>query len=165
MLYRIDLDDNSFFIVNGDYEITIFYLSIKKTITVEEYMQRKNKYSKYVMIDVINYKKIKRTFTITETDNKENYKIGVRLKLSQHIKENDILVGPDNKPRVVSELHNGEDEMYEIEVNGEKYTVNGGHILALVDKETNERLEIPVNVYMHFDDEFKSHYAMEVVNF
>ena len=52
--------------------------------------------------------------------------------------------------------------MFEIEVNGEIITVNGGHILNLVDIDTDEHLEMPVNVFMHMTDEFKSHYVMEV---
>ena len=53
--------------------------------------------------------------------------------------------------------------MYEIAVNGKTYKVNGGHILHLVDKDTQEPLDMPVNIYMYMNDEFKSHYTMIVL--
>ena len=53
--------------------------------------------------------------------------------------------------------------MYEIAVDGRKYVVNGGHILHLVDKRTQEPLDIPVNIYMYMNDDFRSHYAMAVI--
>lgn len=165
-LYKIRLDDDSFIIANDDYVLTLFRHGKKKKVTVKDYINN-SKYWKYHMLDLINKKKVKRYFVIDNlgetTETELGIKIGSRVKRAIDIKEDDLVLGADYKPRRVKELHTGEDDMYEINVNGQTYKVNGGHILALVDKETGEHLEIPLNVYMHMDDEFKSHYSMEIV--
>lgn len=161
-MYKISLNDDSFIIVDENYMLTLFRFGFKKIVSIKDYLI-KTKYKKYHLIDVINNKRIKRTFTIEEFSNKENYPLNVRLKLAQDIKVGDLVLGKDKQPRMVNELHTGEDEMFEISIEGTSYVVNGGHILALVDKDTNEHLEMPVNVYMHMNDEFKSHYVMEKV--
>ena len=161
MLYKIKLDDNSFIIADDDYELTLFRHGKKKKVTVKDYLTN-NKYWKYHLIDYINNKKIKRYFVIEQIKS-SNFKIGSRIKLAKDIKVDDIIMGKDGKPRRVKELHTGEDEMFEISIEGTKYVVNGGHILALVNKTNGEHLEMPVNVYMHMDDEFKSYYVMEKV--
>jgi len=161
-MYKIVLSDKSFIIADDDYELTIFYMLLKKKVTVKEYLDNFDKYKNYYMMDHIDNDMIKRQFTIEEYDNSENFKVGSRLKYSQDIKIGDLVQGENGEPRKVNELHTGEDEMFEIEVNGEIITVNGGHILNLVDIDTDEHLEMPVNVFMHMTDEFKSHYVMEV---
>ena len=55
--------------------------------------------------------------------------------------------------------------MYDININGTTYTVNEGHILELVDKDTGEHLQMQVGVYIKMNDEFKSHYVMEISDF
>lgn len=160
-MYKIKLDDNSFIIADDEYELTLFHHGIKKKITVKSYLT-KNKCCKYHLVDYINNKKIKRYFSIEQIEDLP-YEIGSRIKLAKDIQIDDMIMGNDNKPRRVKELHTGEEEMFEIDLDGTKYVVNGGHILELVDKETKEHLEIPVNVYVHLDDKFKSYYAMEKV--
>jgi ATP-dependent Lon protease len=55
-----------------------------------------------------------------------------KIKMVQDIKEGDLLMGIDSKPRKVLGLGRGEDEMYEISnVKGDTYTVNSEHILCL----------------------------------
>jgi len=55
-----------------------------------------------------------------------------KIKMVQDIKEGDLLMGIDSKPRKVLDLGRGEDEMYEISnVKGDTYTVNSEHILCL----------------------------------
>ena len=161
MLYKIKLDDNSFIIADDDYILTLFKHNKKKVVSVKDYLNN-NKLWKYHLVDLIDGKKYKRYFVIDIIAN-SNFEIGSRIKMSEDVRIGDLVLGSDGKPRRVKELHTGTDEMYEINVNGETYTVNGGHILALVDKDTKEHLELPVNVYMHLDDEFKSHYLMECV--
>jgi hypothetical protein len=152
------LEDNSFIIVDNSYEITIFKGFRKKTITIEDYLN--NNYKGYYLIDLIDGKKYKRHFIIEDTTI-DNIPIGSRIKYAQDIKIGDLVVGKDGLPKKVGEIHNGNDEMYEISVNGENYVVNGGHILALIDRDTGEHLEMPVNIYMYMNDEFKSHWVME----
>lgn len=165
MLYRIRLDDNSFIIANEDYQMTLFRHAKKKKVTLKQYLDN-NKLWKYHMLDLIDGKKVKRYFIVDSigntTENDIGIKIGSRVKLAIDIQKDDLVLGTDGQPRKVKELHTGEDDMYDIEVNGRTYTVNGGHILALVDKDSGEHLEMPLNVYMHMDDEFKSHYMMEM---
>ena len=160
-MYKIELSDKSFIIVDKAFKITIFDKILKRKITVEHYLSRESEFKDYVMRDKIDNKKIDRTFTIEETD--LDYPIGMRIKLAKDVEIGDLIMGPDKLPRKVEELHTGEDDMYNITVNGETYTVNGGHIMALVDKETGEHLEIQVNTYLHMNDEFKSHYVMEAI--
>lgn len=158
-MYKINLDDNSFIIVDGNYKLTLFRLGRRKVLSVNDYLI-KQKYHKYHLLDEINGTKIKRNFTI-ETINSSPFALGSRIKLAKDINVGDIIMGKDGSPRIVKELHTGNEEMFEINVNGVTYTVNGGHILALVDRETGEHLEIPVNIFMHMNDEFRSKYVME----
>lgn len=165
MLYKIKLDDDSFIVANEEYTLTLFKHHKMRKVTVAQYLIN-NKFWKYHLVDIIDGKKIKRYFVIeplTDYEKSLNISVGSRIKYASDIKENDLVLGSDGSPRKVNELHTGEDDMYNICVNGQEYTVNGGHILALVDNETGEHLEIPVNVYMHLNDEFKSHFSMEVV--
>lgn len=165
MLYKILLDDNSFIIADDNYVLTLFKKTKKKKLSVKDYLIN-NKFWEYYLVDLINNKKIIRHFTIEPlndaTEQSLGIKIGSRIKYASDIKENDLVVGVDGKPRRVNNLHTGEDDMYNIEVNGQSYIVNGGHILSLVDKDTGEHLDIQLNVYLHMDDEFKSHYLMEI---
>lgn len=161
-MYKINISDNSFIIADDMYKLTIFHGISKKTLTVKEYLNKSKKYSNYYLIDYINNKKIKRQFTIEPIESSE-FSIGSRIKLAKDIQVGDVIMGSDGNPRIVNELHTGEDEMFEITVNGKSYTVNGGHILALVNKETGEHLEMPVNVFLHMNKDFQSHYVMELV--
>lgn len=59
------------------------------------------------------------------------------LKPVEKIKVDDLLMGPDSKPRRVLALHQGIDEMFEIRpLKGQPFVVNLGHILTLA--RTNE---------------------------
>ena len=168
MLYRIKLDDNSFIIANDDYELTLFKHAKKKKVSVKDYLAN-NKLRKYHLLDNVDNKQVKRYFIIepleNQTEESLGIKVGSRVKFAIDIQKDDLVLGSDGKPRRVKELHTGEDDMYDIAIGNNTYTVNGGHILALVDKDTGEHLEMPVNIFMHMDDEFKSHYAMEMEEF
>lgn len=163
-MYKILLDDDSFIVANDDYKIRLFHGIFRHVVTIKSYLINNGRFKKYYLLDIVNGNKVKRSFTIEPFDNTENFKVGSRIKLAKDIQVNDLILGVDNKPRRVKELHRGEDEMYEINVNGASYVVNGGHILELVDKETGEHKEMPVNIFMHMGDDFKSHYAMEKIN-
>ena len=159
--YKICLDDKSFIIADENYQITISFMLMNKTITIKEYLENIDKYKKYYMFDKIGKNLVKRTFTVEETD--LDYQIGCRIKFAKDIQIGDLVLGENGEPKEVKELHSGEDEMFEIECDGKTFTVNGGHILVLVDKDTGEHLEMPVNIFMHMDKEFQSHWVMEKV--
>ena len=54
------------------------------------------------------------------------------IKKATNIKVNDKLIGDDGKPRIVSKLISGEDDMYEIKNgNMDNYIVNSNHILTI----------------------------------
>ena len=161
-MYKIFLDDSSFIIADDDYTLTLFRFGYKVMVRMKDYLI-KSEYRKYYLLDNINGKKVKRKITKVEDIKESEFPVGARIKLAKDIKYNDLVLGKDGQPRRVKELHTGEDEMFEITVDGTSYTVNGGHILALVNKETGEHLEMPVNIYMHMDDDFKSYYVMEKV--
>lgn len=161
-MYKITLDDDSFIIADENYNLTLFRFGCKKVVSVKDYLI-KSMYRKHHLVDLVDGKRIKRRFTIEEFSNDENYPVGSRIKLAKDVKLGDVVMGKNGQPRKVKELHTGEDEMFEISIDGISYTVNGGHILALVDRDTGEHLEIPVNIYMHMNDEFRSHYVMEKI--
>lgn len=161
-MYKIFLDDGSFIIADDDYALTLFRFGYKVMVRMKDYLI-KSEYRKYYLLDNINGKKVKRKITKVEDIKESEFPVGARIKLAKDIKYNDLVLGKDGQPRRVKELHTGEDEMFEITVDGTSYTVNGGHILALVNKETGEHLEMPVNIYIHMDDDFKSYYVMEKV--
>lgn len=157
-MYRVNLSDNSFIVADENYTLRVFRGCFSKRLTVKQCLERDT--SKYCLYDVIDGKKIKRTFWIEKFDT--DIPVGSRIKMSQDIREGDLVKGIHGGEKV-AELHTGVDDMYEIAVDGQKYVVNGGHILHLVDKKTNEPLDIPVNIYMYMNDEFRSHFAMAVV--
>ncbi len=161
-MYKIFLDDRSFIIADDDYTLTLFRFGYKVMVRMKDYLI-KSEYRKYYLLDNINGKKVKRKIIKVEDIKESDFPVGARIKLAKDIEYNDLVLGKDGQPRRVKELHTGEDEMFEITVDGTSYTVNGGHILALVNKETGEHLEMPVNIYMHMDDDFKSYYVMEKV--
>ena len=158
-MYKINLSDKSFIVADDNYILRVFRGCFSRRLTVGTLITKD--YTKYCVYDIIDGKKIKRTFSI-EKNFDTDIPVGSRIKWSQDIKEGDLVKGV-NGPERVAELHTGVDDMYEIAVDGRKYVVNGGHILHLVDKQTQEPLDIPVNIYMYMNDDFRSHYAMAVV--
>ncbi len=89
------------------------------------------------------------------------------IKLIEDIKEGDLLMGDDSRPRTVLSLARGRDKMYNIiPIKGEKYTVNQEHILCLRASEncegvnnyiTNDNIiEIPVKDYLELPEETRS---------
>jgi len=73
---------------------------------------------------------------------------------------NDILMGPDSKPRKVLSLCNGLDFMYKIEpIKGDPFVVNGHHILSL-RKRTSDILNISVNEYLKLSKPYRSQYKL-----
>ena len=54
------------------------------------------------------------------------------IKMSQDIRIGDVLIGDDGTPRIVEELVNNYDNLFEVtQLNGTKYTVNSKHKLVL----------------------------------
>jgi hypothetical protein len=89
------------------------------------------------------------------------------VKLIENIKEGELLMGDDSRPRTVLSLARGRDKMYNIiPVKGEKYTVNQEHILCLRASEncegvnnyiTNDNIiEISVKDYLELPEETKA---------
>ena len=158
-MFKVKLDDFSFIIGEGDYVLTVYKFGIfKYRKSLASLVNKKH----YKVLDIVDDKIVKREIAVEPTD--LVYPNGTRLKYSQDVKVGDLVVGEDRKPRKVTELHTGEEAMYEISVDGETFVVNASHILALVDKETGERMNMPVNVYVLMDDDFKSKVCMEKVD-
>lgn len=151
MKYKLNLPDNSFIIVDNNFEIIVYRRLKKSKVRIINILSN---YENYRVKD--KNKKVK--FNLEETD--LDLPIGQRFKFSQDIEIGDLVIGENGQPMKVKELHTGQDEMFEIIIENKSYIVNGNHILHLIDKETNEPLDIPVNVYILMDNEFKSHYAM-----
>lgn len=63
------------------------------------------------------------------------------LKNVEDVEVNDLLMGPDSKPRKVLELFRGQESMVKIKpIKGEEFIVNIGHILSLkTTSETNNK--------------------------
>jgi len=63
------------------------------------------------------------------------------IKMSQDIRIGDVLIGDDGTPRIVEELVNNYDNLFEVtQLNGNKYTVNSKHKLVL--KYSGDRKEL-----------------------
>lgn len=157
MRYKLNLPDNSFLIVDNDFEITIYKGLFSKAVrtTIKDILPT---YEKYYLVELYPHKhKVK--FNLEETD--LDLPIGKRFKFSQHMKIGDLVIGENGQPIRVKEIHTGESEMFEITIEDKSYVVNSDHILHLVDRDTGEVLDMPVNIYVLMDDEFKSHYTME----
>ena len=167
MKYRLSFDDKTFIIVDDDY-VMCLYKNVgckPKRVTVKNFLKFWHYlYDDYVFIDNPRQGEfIPLTFSLIEEPENSEYPLNMRLKYSEDIKIGDLVEGPDG-PRYVAKLHRGVDQMYDIIVDGHTYTVNGGHILHLRDTETNECLDISVEVYVLMDDDFKSHFVMEKID-
>lgn len=80
------------------------------------------------------------------------------IKMSQDIKIGDELIGDDGNKRVVLDICQGEDNMYEvIQNNGEKYVVNSKHKLVVKGVGNTEPIEILVSDYMKLSDSKKKY--------
>ena len=164
ILYKLKLSDNSFYIVDENFKLVLHKWFIKKRVSIKQYINS-TKYNGYYLIDVINNQKITRAFELlTPSEAELQLPHNVRIKYAKDIRVNDLVLGANHEPERVTELHNGTEQMYDINVNGTTYTVNEGHVLELVNKDTNEHLQMQVGVYVNMDDEFKSHYVMEVTD-
>ena len=76
------------------------------------------------------------------------------IKMVQDIQVGDILIGDDGNERIVQDICNGEDELYEvIQNNGEKYIVNSKHTLVL--KYSENEIEIIIDDYMKLSNNIK----------
>jgi hypothetical protein len=63
------------------------------------------------------------------------------IKKAKHIQKNDVLMGPDSKPRTVNSVCTGKDTMYQITPTiGKSFKCNEPHILTLVEKTENPKL-------------------------
>lgn len=64
-----------------------------------------------------------------------------KFKNVENLKNGDILMGDDSKPRTIIETHTGESEMFEISPsNGKSCKVNGEHILCLKYFDANKNI-------------------------
>lgn len=55
------------------------------------------------------------------------------IKLVEHVKTGDLLMGDDSKPRKVLSVTSGKEELFQVKQhNGDDYVVNKSHILSLV---------------------------------
>lgn len=84
------------------------------------------------------------------------------LKNVEDVKEGDILMGDDNKPRNVLELCRGKSKMYCVENGNKNYVVNDQHILSFKIMKNYHKycagdvLDIPIEKYLAFEDRLKS---------
>lgn len=159
MLYKITLSDNSFFIGDENYSLCLYknMHSKPKRITVLECLHS-NKYKKYFLLDTASNSLLE--YQIEPYESKYNLVPGYRYKLSQDIEVGDVVVGENGKPDKVLELHSGEEQMYEILIDGEPTVVNAGHILHLKEKDTDNTMDLPVNVFLHMPKDFQAKYVM-----
>lgn len=86
------------------------------------------------------------------------------LKAVEEVRIGDRLLGVDNTPRTVLQLHHGEDEMYKImPQEGKPFVVNGGHILSLYNSQDASECtgvmarmdEISVNDFLKEGERYK----------
>jgi DNA repair exonuclease SbcCD nuclease subunit len=71
------------------------------------------------------------------------------IKLSQDIQPGDVLVGPDNLPRIVSTITKGISRLYKvIQSCGMTYIVNEYHSLCVYDLDTKQFKEITITSFL-----------------
>lgn len=158
-MYRLTLSDNSFMYVNDMDTLKVYPrnpLMRPKKIAVLELVGHEQL---YWLVDQYDNVRIKRGF-ILEPCEETSLPTGMRFKYAQHIRVGDLLIGDDGKPTQVDDLHRGEDDLYEIDIDDNKVVVNGGHILHLINRDSGEELDLPVNIYVQMDETFKQTYVM-----
>lgn len=82
----------------------------------------------------------------------------------ENVREGDVLMGPDSKPRRVRELHNSTGPLYRVnQSDGTSYVVNERHILSL--RRDNEKrcagkevVNVPVNEFLTWDEKKQFHH-------
>ena len=168
MEYKIMFSDKSFMYVDDTFKLYLFknYKSKPIIIKIDAYEKFWHLFFRnYFIMDKISEDNEQLlSFSITDASDRNGLPYNTRLKCAQDVKVGDMILGPDG-PRTVEDLHQGEEAMFEIEIDGKTYTVNEGHILHLIDKDDHTRtLDMQVGVYIHMTDEFKSHWVMEKVN-
>jgi replicative DNA helicase len=78
------------------------------------------------------------------------------LRRVEDIRVGDLVMGPDSKPRSVSDLNSGISELFDVvPVKGESYRVNGKHILSLRKVGTNQAINITVHDWLKSSGRFK----------
>ena len=78
------------------------------------------------------------------------------IKNVQDIEKNDLIMGPDSKPRKVQSTCTGESEMYKIDpIKGEPWYCNDVHVLTLRHTTTKKIIDIPLNEYLEKSNNFK----------
>lgn len=78
------------------------------------------------------------------------------VKLVQDIKKDDVLIGPDSKPRKVLSTCFGYEQMYEITpIKGDSFTCNKSHILS-VRKTNGKIINLSVKEYLQKSNNFKN---------
>ena len=79
------------------------------------------------------------------------------IKLSQNIRIGDELVGDDGNKRIVEDLCQGQDKLYEIQQsNGITYVVNSKHTLVLKMCGKNEIIHMTIDEYMKLTQTMKN---------
>lgn len=75
------------------------------------------------------------------------------IKMVQHIKNGDYVMGDNYMPRIVMGVNSGVDTLYCVhQSNGMDYVVNSEHILTLYDTLTNHILDMPINKLLKEDE-------------
>ena len=82
------------------------------------------------------------------------------IRKSQDIRIGDSIMGNDYTERIVEEVINGEDDLFEVrQVNGINYTVNSKHILLfknIIDNDSELIFEMSTEQYMSLNEVYKS---------
>ncbi len=79
------------------------------------------------------------------------------IKKVQDIVDNDKLMGPDSKSRLVKGVTKGRDKLYLVkQKNGDDYVVNKDHILATIISHTNEKRLITAEDFFNKQGNYRS---------
>lgn len=164
MLYKIALSDLSFIVADENYKLCLFKHSTGRPHRVSvSQLLKTNKYKNYFLMEKQQdqtYNPVLLSYKIEPYDLDTELIVGGRYKMSQDIRVGDLVLGENGEPDEVVDLHSGNEELYELCIDGETIIVNAGHILHLKDKETDEEIDIPVNIFLHMSEEFQDRYVM-----
>lgn len=86
------------------------------------------------------------------------------MKRAADLKRNDVLMGDDSQPRVITSTSSGKDSMYCIQPKyTENFIVNLPHVLTLYDDLSAKTIDIPLEQYMMRTENFKKRFKLFTV--
>lgn len=149
MYYKILLEDNSFFIVDESFILSLYNDSSDDASVSYCKINKYKKDNRKVKVDGKLY-----SFEISKF-NREHEPLNTRLKKAVDINYEDNLLKPDGSKNKILDLHQGFGQMYKLTYeNGTSNTVSYNHVLHLVD-ENDITKDVILETYLDYKNKDK----------